>query len=174
MDANIENRERLGYEIKVVDGVTYVGITDGIKVDNRNFHQRVKVVALLKGITMSHIAAGFGCSVNNLSARLKNGKLGFDEQRRIAEILEVGIVIRFVFADGALFDGDTPGEMISGACRHADISQPQLAAMMGSSRQALRSRIINGHFTDLELEKIAGHIGCEYENYFVLEDGSRI
>lgn len=50
----------------------------------------------------------------------------------------------------------------------------EIAALFGISRQALYNRFNNDDFKKEDLEKVAAHLGVQYESSFIDEDGKRI
>lgn len=59
-------------------------------------------------------------------------------------------------------------------CAHSDISLAELARRIGISPQNLNAKMKRESFTVSELEQIAQAVGCNYENAFVLKDGTKI
>jgi len=60
-------------------------------------------------------------------------------------------------------------------CAYYDISVSELARMYGSNNpQAFIQKLKRGKLSVEELKEIANVIGCEYNNYFVLPDGTKI
>lgn len=138
------------------------------------FEQRVKVVAILQNLSLGEVAEKYGSSQASLSVRLKNGKMSFTDQRRLADALQCEIVIRFIFPDGAIITGKDAKDMVAWACEYQGIPMAELAERFRQSRQAFFDKVSNGRYTDDELARIAYMIGCSYENYFLLADGTKI
>ena len=162
------------YKSEVIDGRTHVYIINDIVVDNSNMEQRIKVASLVSGKTMGELADRLNVSQTNLLSRSKTGKFTFPEQREIAEAIGCKLIVKFVFPDSSEFTGDTVKEMVSDSCLHAGITQNDLATMLGKTKQTFSSKLKMGRFTDEDLEQIAGKLGCNYYNYFELNDGTRI
>ena len=138
------------------------------------FEQRVKVVAILNNLSLGEVAKNYGSSQASLSVRLKNGKMSFEDQRRLADSLHCKIVIQFVFPDGQVITGNNAKELVSWACEYVDISMAKLAEKFNQLRQTFFDRVSNGRYTDTELSLIADALGCTYENYFLLDDDTKI
>lgn len=174
MEVKIANKERTKCDIDVIDGVTHITITEKIIIERSNFEQRVKVVLFLNNKSQYEVCKELDILQGNFLTRCRNGKLNFDEQRRIADALGCKIVIKFTFGDGAEYIGKTARQLIADSCAHANITMAELSERLGKSRQTFSSKILNGRFTDSELAEVANKIGCTYSNYFELEDGTRI
>lgn len=159
---------------KVIDGATHIFIIDKIVINNDDFEQRLKVAAIISNMSLGDIARQFGVTQPAFFSRCKIGKLNFPEQRRIAEILGCTSVIKFVFDDGAVFEGHTAKQLIMDACAHVNMTQTELAKRLKKSRQGFSDKLNKGHFTDSEIRDIASKIGCTYYNYFKMSDGTRI
>lgn len=65
-------------------------------------------------------------------------------------------------------------QKITCAYIQANISQTELAKRIGMSQQNLSKRLKTGKFSDIELQKIAEALGCEYHLYFEFPDGTKI
>lgn len=174
MKVNIANKEQISCITEVIDGVTHITITERIIIDRTDFEQRVKVVLLLNNKSQYEVCKELGIQQGNFLTRCRNGKLSFDEQRRIADALGCKIVVKFTFDDGAEYVAETARQLIVDSCAHAKMTLMELSERLGKSRQAFNSKINNGRFTDSELSEVASKIGCTYSNYFELEDGTHI
>ncbi len=174
MNVNIANKEQTNCNIEVIDGITHITITEKIVIDRADFEQRVKVVLLLNNKSQYEVCKELGTLQSNFLSRCRNGKLTFDEQRRIADALGCKIVIKFTFNDGAEYIAETARQLIVDACAHAKMTLMELSERIGKSRQTFNSKLNNGRFTDSELDEVANKIGCTYSNYFELEDGTHI
>lgn len=141
---------------------------------NMNFEQRVKIAAYIQHKTLRDMAKEFGVTQSAFLSRCKKGKLNFNEQRKVAEILGCNIIIKFVFDDGSEYTANTVKTLVMDACAHVDMTQAELGKRLGKSRQTFNSKLNNGRFTDDELLEVASKIGCTYHNYFEMEDGSQI
>ena len=53
-------------------------------------------------------------------------------------------------------------------------TQQEIATAFGISQQAFSQRVKTGKFTQEELEKMAGIMGCKYVCQFEFEDGTII
>lgn len=154
-------------------GKTVIRITDTIEVDNYNFENRVKTIAYIKDLDLADVARKFGISQKaNFIARLNTGRLQFAEQRKIAEILGVDIVIKLVIGQNEI-TAESASEMIRECCTYRDRTLLSLAKELGVSRQALNTKLNCDRFDHKEIEKIAKLLGGKYCNYFVI-DGIRI
>lgn len=174
MKTNIANREQKNYEVKMINGVTHIFLTEEIIIDRANFEQRVKVVLLLSNKSQYEVCKELDMLQSNFLIRCRNGKFTFDEQRKIADAMGCKIVIKFTFDDGAEYIAETVRQLIVDSCAHAKITLAELSERLGKSRQTFHSKLNNGRFTDSELAQVAEKIGCTYSNYFELEDGTRI
>ncbi|MGE9876169.1 helix-turn-helix domain-containing protein [Hornefia butyriciproducens] len=65
-------------------------------------------------------------------------------------------------------------EQIRILCVRYGISVAELARRYGTSPQNFNSKLKRGSFKIAELEQIAEVLGCDFEHYFVLNDGERI
>lgn len=174
MKVNIANKEQTSCNIEVINGVTHITITEKIIIDRTDFEQRVKVVLLLNNKSQYEVCKELGMLQSNFLTRCRNGKLTFDEQRRIADALGCKIVVKFTFDDGAEYIAETARQLIVDSCAHVKITLMELSERLGKSRQTFNSKLNNGRFTDSELADVANKIGCTYSNYFELEDGTHI
>lgn len=154
----------------VINNQTVINVTDIIKVDNSDFESRVKIVAYLKDIDLADVAKQFGISQkNNFIARLNTGRLRFAEQRKIAELLGVDIVIKLVIGDHEIVTNSAT-EMIREACAYKQKTLFSLSNDMGISRQALNTKLKGDRFDYNELTKIVSLLDGEYYNYFIVDD----
>ena len=174
MKVNIANKEQTSCDIKVIDGVTHITITEEIVIDSSDFEQRVKVVLLLNNKSQYEVCKELDMLQATFLTRCRTGKFTFDEQRKIADALGCKIVAKFTFEDGAEYIAETAHQLITDSCAHAKITQMELSERLGKSRQTFNSKLNKGRFTDAELAEVASKIGCTYSNYFELEDGTHI
>jgi DNA-binding Xre family transcriptional regulator len=174
INQNMDIDTNTKHEVKVIDGVTHVFIINEIVVNNNDFEQRVKVATILSNMTLGDVAKQFGITQATFSIRCKTGKMNFIEQRKIAEILGCTSVIKFVFNDGSVLEGNTIKQLIMDACAHVNITQMELGKRLGKSKQNFNSKLNKGRFTNNEIRDIASKIGCTYYNYFEMEDGTQI
>ena len=65
-------------------------------------------------------------------------------------------------------------QRVKASCELADMSITELAEKMGTSQQNFSKRLKVGKFTQEELEKIAGCLGCKYISAFEFPNGTRI
>ena len=174
INQNMDIDTNTRHEVKVIDDVTHVFIINEIVVNNNDFEPRVKVATILSNMTLGEVAKQFGVTQSTFATRCKTGKMNFIEQRRIAEILGCISVIKFIFDDGSVFEGQTVKQLIMDACSHANMTQMELGERLGKSRQSFNDKLNKGRFTDDEIRNIASKIGCTYHNYFEMKDGTRI
>lgn len=52
-------------------------------------------------------------------------------------------------------------------------TQQEIATAFGISQQAFSQRVKTGKFTQEELEKMAGIMGCKYVSCFLFPDGTQ-
>lgn len=162
------------YNAEVINGKTVINVHSVIEVDNGNLENRVRVIAFLKDMDLMDIAQKFGVKQKNgLLIRLRNGKLSFEEQKQLADILGVKLVNGFIFDDGRICEADNSKEVIRMACERTGRTFAELAGYMGVTRQGLDSKMKIGKFTLEELNKIAFYFGGKYVNYFEF-DGMKI
>lgn len=64
-------------------------------------------------------------------------------------------------------------QKISGAMAASGKTQQEIASAFGISQQAFSQRLKTGKFTQQELEKIAGIMGCKYISCFQFPDGTQ-
>lgn len=64
-------------------------------------------------------------------------------------------------------------QKISGAMAASGKTQQEIASAFGISQQAFSQRLKTGKFTQQELEKIAGIMGCKYISCFRFPDGTQ-
>lgn len=170
----VTEKEQSSYTAKIVKGVTNITIIDKIPIDSTDFEQCVKVVLFLKDKSQYEIAKALGVQQPAVLSKCRKGRFTFEELRRLADIMECKVVIKFVFNDGAEIEADTARNLILSACEHAHITLTDLAARMGKTKQAISDKAITGKFTIEEMREVAKCIGCRYSNYFELENGLRI
>ena len=148
---------------------TVIRVVDIIEVDNYDMEQRVRAIIYLKQLDIIEVSKAFGtCNEQRFIGRCKTGKLNFAEQREIAKILGVDIVIRMVI-DDHIIEADTVKEMIEEACRIKGESISELSGAFEITKQAMSRRLSNGRFTHEELDEFADHFDGRYYNYFVMD-----
>ena len=174
MKTIIANKSDLAYTSKVIDGVTHIIITEDIAIDKNNFEQRVKVALLLTGKSQYEICKKLAISPAAFLSKCRNGKVNFDEQKTIADAIGCGIEIKFVFPDNAEIKGDNARELVSLACEYAGITMMELSERLSMSRQNFSGILLNNKLNFEGFQNIAAALGCEYVNYFKLDDGTRI
>lgn len=65
-------------------------------------------------------------------------------------------------------------EQIKVLCVRSSISVSELARRMGTTPQNFNAKLKRGTLTVGDLEEIASAVGCNFERYFVLENGDKI
>lgn len=170
MDIEISTR----FKTAVVDGKEVIQFIDEIVIDRYNFEQRIKILTMIRKTTLGEVSKKFGVTQASFFSRCRRGKMSFEEQRKIAEIFDCDVVIKFVFDDGKEFEADTIRELVANSCKYVGITQAELGERLGKSRQTFSIRLIKGRFTAKEIAEIAEKIGCKYVNYFELNDETRI
>lgn len=68
----------------------------------------------------------------------------------------------------------TMGEKIRILLKRKNVTIVELSRRLGTSNQNLANKFKRDNFSTRELEEIAEALGCEFEGYFVDEDGDRI
>lgn len=174
MRAIVTEKEQSSYVAEVIDGATHITITDKIVIDSADYEQRIKVVLFLNDKSQYEIAKALGVQQPSVLSKCRKGRFTFEELRRLADIMECKVVIKFIFDDGKEITGDSARSLIVHACNHAGISLTELGVRLGKTRQALNERLNKGRFTYKEMTDIANSIGCKYSNYFELDNGVRI
>lgn len=173
---DVISKKRIKSRIEIINDKPHIYVVEELEIEfnNSDFEHRVKTVAAYNNITLGEVAQKFGVAQGTLLVRCRNGKLTFEEQHRLAEILGCKLEINFTFEDGAIYKAKNVKKLINEACAHIQMTQVELGDKLGKSKQAFSSRLINGKFTDSELTEIANKIGCKYENYFILENNFRV
>ena len=137
--------------------------------------QRVKIICGFNNIKMGTIAEAMGMSSSSLTQRLDRGKLTKQELIKLAEIIGCVYQSSFVFSSGKAFSACAIGDQIMDALAYANMTVEELGEKSGLVyAKNIAGRIATGKFTQEELEKIAGYIGCTYVSEFILEDGTVI
>jgi len=54
------------------------------------------------------------------------------------------------------------------------ITYSELAEKIGTSNQNLSNKLSRDNFSEQELHKIAEAFGCQYEGFFIFDDGEKI
>lgn len=175
MKVIVTEKEQTTCDIQEINGTTHITIVDKIEVDSLDFWQRVSVVLFLNNKSQYEVCKQLCINQNNFPQRCQTDKLTFEERQQIADALGCKLIVKFVFDDGAEYTANNDARpFVVDACNHADIKLKELSERLGTSRQALNSKLNNGKFTNAELVEIASKIGCAYYSYFELEDGTRI
>lgn len=65
-------------------------------------------------------------------------------------------------------------EQIKVLCVRSSISVSELARRIGTTPQNFNAKLKRGSLTVGDLEEIAYAVGCNFERYFVLENGDKI
>ena len=170
----VTDGEQCSCTTEVIDNATHITITDKIVVDSSDYLQRLKIVLFFNDLSANEVSKRLGVFQHGLVSKCRIGKFTFDELRQFADAMECKIVIKFIFDDGTEITGDSARSLIVNACIHAGISLTELGVRLGKTRQALNERLNKGRFTHKEMTDIANGIGCNYSNYFELENGMRI
>lgn len=136
--------------------------------------QRVKLVCDKSQITMAELAERIGMSASSFSLRLKTGKFTKSELEQIAEKAGCKYVCAFRLSNDVEFSAASIGQQIKDTLEYIDMSAAELGRKMGLTQQAMSMRMIIGKFTQIDLEKIAGYMGCDYISEFRFEDGTSI
>jgi len=58
--------------------------------------------------------------------------------------------------------------------RRKKMTITDLAEVLDTSRQNLTNKLNRDNFTEKELQKIAKVLQCDFEGFFIFEDGSKI
>ena len=155
---------------KVNDGKkkTVIKVTDVLEVDNSNIEQRIRAIIHMKNMDISEISKQFGtCNEHRFIGRCRTGKFRFSEQRKIAELLGVDIVIQMMIGNYQI-EAETVKDMVLEACKIQNKSISELSKEIGTTRQALSRKLECGKFTHDEMVKLADHFGGKYHNYFIV------
>lgn len=155
------------YKSKIRSKKSIITVTDVIEVDNRNFLQRIETIVYLKQLDIREVGRKFGIDQKHyFLQRLENGRLDFDDQRKLADILDVELNFNILLNDGTVCTGNNTHEMIMAACEATGITISEMAIHFGTTRQAFQQRISNDRLPYEDIEKIAEYLGGTYNHYF--------
>lgn len=95
------------------------------------------------------------------------------------QILADVLGCRFYFAfinkkDGSEFTGETFRDVLWRAARYSGVSFGEMEKQMGISRQAFSEKITKGKLTANNRNDIAQMTNCDYINYFIFDDGTKL
>ena len=136
-----------------------------------SFQERIKKACAYAGITLRYLARCLNMSEQNLASRLKTGKMSFEEQQEISEILHCQFIATLTFDYGTVIYGDEGiTYMIEDALIHAHINKSDVARAMDKTRQAISDKLKKGRLSDEEIEEYANIMGCKYYNAFVFDE----
>lgn len=168
-----------------------------------DLYKRVRILMSLTNTTNKTLALSIGANQNGFPQKLKNGRLTIAEKKTIARAANSEYIAKFVFSDGKEITGDSLKEILEKSADFVGMSMRRLAYEFRVVKDGMKiktqklsdselenvfealgiknvffnfysSRLKNDKFTDSEIEQLAEILGAEYQNYFILSDGSKI
>lgn len=70
--------------------------------------------------------------------------------------------------------GLTMGEKLRILIKRKKVTISELANMIGTSNQNLSNKLSRDNFSEKELQQIAEAVDCEFEGFFIFDNGDKI
>ena len=166
------------------------------------YDKRLKMLSKLSKTNLTTLAKSIDCNPTCFSTKMKNGKFTIAQKKTMAKAAEAEYIARFLCPDGKIFEGDSIRDMLVPAAENANMTINRVAMIFRINNDNLNvkysklndnelenvfvalgiincgynfnTRLKNDKFTDIEVSELAKIVGCEYQNYFQLQNHMQI
>ncbi len=141
------------------------------------WENRTNLLSIVTGISKNEAAKAIGSTPGSFLGRCRNGKFNLEERRKIAGAFNGKLVMKIISDDEKIFNADNYDnvkDLISDVRDYKKMSWADIAKNCGSYYEAFIQRLNVGKISDETITEIAEVLGCTYESYIELENGSVI